>query len=88
MVSEVSENLEYVIKFLKEHFTAYVEPNDDCIDVYFDSYWKFPEELMTDMINNMPDKSDYYIRCLSVEYGTMYHNLAYCSNETEGWIDV
>lgn len=72
------ENLNYIQEFLKNRLKAdihYVE--DEMLEACFDSRWTFPESIMTDMCNGLPNKKDddLYIRCLSVEYGCLYHDL-------------
>lgn len=84
--SENEENLKYVEKFLNENFDADAEIYDDSIDAYFSSKWVFPEELMDKMYEGLPDKEDFYARCLSVEYGCDY--VAYHKCEEGGWYVV
>ena len=72
------ENIYHVEEYLKERFDADTdvwESNNDeyVINAWFESKWTFPEEAMDDMLQTMPDKLDIYMRCLSVEYGCLYH---------------
>ena len=80
------EVLDIISKFLKENFDADVEIEDDYLDAYFDSKWTFPLEAMEELFNTIPKQEDFYIRCLSVEYGCMYHALWYC--DKNGWHDT
>ena len=82
--SETKENLDAVISFFNENIKFYdCDANDNCLDIFFDSKWEFPEELMKKLFEAIPNKSDIYMRCLSVEYGCMYHALWYC--DSDGW---
>lgn len=85
--SEDKNNLQYIKNFLEEniiHVDTYLD--DNYIEAYFDSKWTFPEEVMKDMFKDIPNKDDIFIRCLSVEYGCLYHALWIC--EKEGWREV
>ena len=42
---------------------------------------------MNRLYEGIPNKEDIYMRCLSVEYGCLYHALWICENE-EGWDEV
>ena len=82
--SETRENLDAVITFFNNNLKYYdYEDNGDSLDISFDSRWVFPEELMEELFEAIPNKSDIYMRCLSVEYGCMYHALWYC--DESGW---
>lgn len=82
--SETRENLDAVITFFNNNLKYYdYEDNGDSLDISFDSRWVFPEELMEELFKAIPNKSDIYMRCLSVEYGCMYHALWYC--DEDGW---
>ena len=82
--SEDRENLDTVIKFFDSNIIYYgCDDNDDSLDIFFDSKWTFPEELMQELYEVIPNQSDIYMRCLSVEYGCMYHALWYC--DESGW---
>lgn len=82
--SETRENLDAVITFFNNNLKYYdYEDNGDSLDISFDSRWVFPEELMEELFEAIPNKSDIYMRCLSVEYGCMYHALWYC--DENGW---
>ena len=82
--SETRENLDSVITFFNNNLKYYdYEDDGDSLDISFDSRWVFPEELMDELFEAIPNKSDIYMRCLSVEYGCMYHALWYC--DEDGW---
>lgn len=82
--SEDEQNIEAILVFFTKHFAYYdCDPSDDSLDIYFESSWTFPEELMEELFEAIPNKQDIYMRCLSVEYGMMYHALWYC--EEDGW---
>lgn len=87
-----SENPEN-IKTIKEFFenwnydgSASYEGDDISCDVYFNSRWTFPMDEMIKLHNKIPDKSDIYMRCLSYEFGELYHDLLV--DEGEGWYSV
>lgn len=81
-------NIEYIRNFLQEEFDSIdIYEDSDFIDAYFDSKWVFPEEIMNRLYEGIPNKEDIYMRCLSVEYGCLYHALWVCENE-EGWDEV
>ena len=82
--SETRENLDSVIAFFTNNLKYYDHEDDgDSLYISFDSRWVFPEELMEELFEAIPNKSDIYMRCLSVEYGCMYHALWYC--DEDGW---
>ena len=82
--SETRENLDSVITFFNNNLKYYdYEDDGDSLDISFDSRWVFPEELMEELFEAIPNKSDIYMRCLSIEYGCMYHALWYC--DENGW---
>lgn len=85
--SEDPKNIEYIREFLKDNFEADIDWDDDYVNGYFDSRWTFPEELMNDMYDNIPNKKDIYMRCLSVEYGCLYHALNVADSDG-GWREV
>ena len=82
--SETRENLDSVITFFNNNLKYYdYEDDGNSLDISFDSRWVFPEELMEELFEAIPNKSDIYMRCLSIEYGCMYHALWYC--DENGW---
>lgn len=82
--SENSENIECILNFFNDwDNVCHGESTEDTIELYFESKWEFPEEEMINLYQLIPNKSDIYMRCLSVEYGCMYHSLWYC--DEDGW---
>lgn len=78
------ENIETILDFFCKTFYNFdCEDCDEFLNIEFDSKWTFPEEIMQELFESIPDKSDIYMRCLSVEYGCMYHALWYC--DEDGW---
>lgn len=83
--TEDYNNYGYVKEFLTKEFKADIyEDSGTTIEACFDSKWTFPENLMKEMFENYPNKKDVYMRCLSVEYGCLYHALWVCDDE-DGW---
>lgn len=84
--SENRENLNTILEFFDEKVSYYdCNDNHDSLDIFFDSKWVFPIDLMNELYEAIPDKSDIYMRCLSVEYGCLYHALWVC--DSNGWIE-
>jgi hypothetical protein len=77
------ENLKYIADFLDTHFDETADVDGEFLYAIFESKWTFPEELMEDLYNNLPDKDDIYMRCLSYEFGNEYHELMIC--DENGW---
>lgn len=88
VTSQDKNNIDYIEKFLQEEFD-YIDiyKDSDFLEAYFESRWVFPENIMKDMFEGIPNKNDVFMRCLSVEYGDLYHALWICENE-EGWVEV
>lgn len=88
VTSQDKNNIDYIEKFLQEEFD-YIDiyKDSDFLEAYFESRWVFPENIMKDMFKGIPNKNDVFMRCLSVEYGDLYHALWICENE-EGWVEV
>jgi len=84
--SEKKENIKTIERFLIDTFEGDVDSDDESVTAYFDSKWTFPEELMNKLFEILPDKSDIYMRCLSVEYGCDY--VAYHKCEENGWYNA
>ena len=84
--SKDSKNLETVENFFKNWHNADLERDNNTIDCYFESRWTFPEAEMNKLYNEIPNKDDIYMRCLSVEYGNLYHALWIC--DKNGWKEV
>ena len=81
------ENIDAVKNFFEENIVYFdCDDNDECLAIFFDSKWTFPEDLMQELFEAIPDKSDIYMRCLSVEYGCLYHALWVC--DSDGWKEV
>lgn len=81
------ENLQVINDFFENWTNANIDWYDaEEIDVYFESKWVFPEKIMQELYEKIPDKSNIYMRCLSVEYGCMYHALWECGED--GWKEV
>ncbi len=84
--SEDEKNIDTIVKFFEDIYDADCEVSDDNVDVYFDSKWEFPEEEMRKLYESLPNKDNIYMRCLSVEYGNLYHALWIC--DENGWSEV
>lgn len=85
--SEDPENIECILNFFNDwDNVCHGESTEDTIELYFESKWEFPEELMQKLFESIPDKSDIYMRCLSVEYGTDY--VAYYKCDETGWKQI
>lgn len=82
--TEDSNNKTYIQKFIKDNFHSDLEEVDsNFLEGYFDSRWTFPEELMNDLYNGLPNKEDIDITVLSVEWGTYY--CAFHTCDSTGW---
>lgn len=81
--SKNRKNIEVIINFFRNWFYSEIDDSNTSIDIYFQSKWVFPEEHMINLYESIPDKSDIYMRCLSAEYGLMYHALWEC--DEFGW---
>lgn len=66
--SENPENMKYIENFFKD-LGEVERVNDEKLEVFFDSKWRFPEEMMNKLYVNLPDKSSINMTCLSVEWG-------------------
>ena len=87
VVSQNRKNIDAVKNFFEDNIVYFdCNDNDECLDIFFDSKWTFPEDLMQELFEAIPDKSDIYMRCLSVEYGCLYHALWVC--DSDGWKEV
>ena len=81
--SENSENLKYVEAFFKD-LGDVERVDDENLEVYFDSKWRFPEGEMNKLYINLPDKSSINMTCLSIEWGCFYCQFHIC--DKGGWI--
>lgn len=85
--SDDKKNLEYVENFFDNEYRATtVCKIDNYVEADFESYWYFPEDAMNDLYDGLPNKNDIFMRCLSVEYGNLYHALWVCNSN--GWHEV
>lgn len=82
--SEDPENIKYILEFFNDwDDVCHGESTEDTVELYFESKWIFPKEEMFELYQGIPNKNDIYMRCLSVEYGMMYHALWEC--DEDGW---
>lgn len=66
-------NIKHLREWCKENLDGSLELIDDeCFEYYFDSRWDFPEQEMIEMVDELPNKDDIYIRVLSVEEANCY----------------
>ena len=71
--SQDSANIKHLRAWCKENLDGCLELIDDeCFEYYFDSRWDFPEQEMIEMVDELPNKDDIYIRVLSVEEAGCY----------------
>lgn len=84
--TEDSANVEVIKNFFDNWSGSDYEESDNQIDVYFDSNWDFPKKEMDNLFELIPNKANIYMRCLSVEYGNLYHALWVC--DEDGWREV
>lgn len=84
--TEDSDNYICIKRFLETALKADLyEQDGTTIEATFESKWTFPENLMKELYDNLTNKEDIYMRCLSVEYGCYYHALWVC--DEDGWIE-
>lgn len=84
--SKDRNNIKIALDFFHNWPYAEIEDSDTSIDVYFDSKWVFPEEKMNELFSLIPNKDDINMRCLSYEFGNLYHALWVC--DEDGWREV
>lgn len=84
--SEDRQNIDTIINFFNNWPYADIEDSDTSVDVYFESRWVFPEEEMKKLYDSIPNKDDIYMRCLSYEFGNLYHALWVCDENV--WREV
>lgn len=71
--SEDPANITHLREWCKENLDGSLELIDnECFEYYFDSRWDFPEQEMMEMVYELPNKDDIYIRVLSVEETNCY----------------
>jgi hypothetical protein len=82
------ENIEYIQTFFEKNFIGcdIYDSCDTSLNIRFDSCWVFPDELMEELLEGIPNKEDIYMRCMSIEYGCLYHELWIC--EGDNWKSV
>lgn len=74
------------INYIKDFFNSIgdiEEISNNDLEIYFDSRWSFPEELMDKLYNNLPNKQDIDMTCLSIEWGCFYCAFHHC--DENGW---
>lgn len=81
--SDDPQNIKVIKDFFENQHRAYLEECDSNIDCYFESRGTFPEAEMNELYEKLPNKDDINMRCLSVEYGCLYHALWVC--DKDGW---
>lgn len=82
--SEDYNNFDYIKKFLNEYFKVNdLDEDGPSIIIKFESKWTFPEELMNKLFDNLPNKKDIDMICLSIEWGCFYCEFHTC--EANGW---
>lgn len=81
--SENPDNISKVMEFFKENWNYYDfdEVDSENLTIYFDSKWDFPELQMIDLVNNLPDKENVSMTCLSTEWGNMYAEFHYFNGQ-------
>ena len=84
--SEDRDNIKTILEFFHDWPYAEMEDSGESADIYFDSKWVFPEDQMNELFNLVPNKDDIYMRCLSYEFGNLYHALWIC--DEDGWREV
>lgn len=83
--SEDNKNIEFIVEFInKEIPYADIENIDNSeLEVYFDSKWTFPKDIMNELFKGIPNKDDIEMTCLSVEWGCYYCEFNFC--DSNGW---
>lgn len=80
--SEDYNNIEYIKDFFDSKGDVEESTNNE-LNIFFDSKWTFPDDLMDKLYNNLPNKQDINMTCLSVEWGNLYCEFHYC--DSDGW---
>ena len=84
--TEDKDNMDYFlacIKEMDEDDTKITHSDDMMLEVTFLSKWTFPEEEMDKLYKGIPNKDEFSITCLSVEWGQLYCQFATCNKD--GW---
>jgi hypothetical protein len=86
--SDDPENMKYITSFFEKNFDIYNvwDQNDNYMNLNFESKWAFPQDIMDELAEGIPNKENIFMRCLSVEYGNLYHELLI--NDGYNWKSV
>lgn len=85
--TEDPKNLEAITKFFNEEFyhsSSIDDKGENQMTVYFDSRWDFPIDAMNRLLDDIPNKKDLELTCLSVEWGCYY--CAFHTFEDGSWV--
>lgn len=81
------ENLKYIEDYFRTNYSYITndidELSDSLVKIYFESKWDFPEGIVNDLFNGVPDKDNIYMRCLSSEWDHAY--CAFHTCDSNGW---
>lgn len=66
IVEQISKKLEEL--FAEDLYGEITYEDDEIIEGYFESRWRFPDDIFDDFFEEFKDDS-IYMRCLSEEYG-------------------
>lgn len=84
--SRDKENINTILNYFHNWPYSEIENSGESVDVYFSSRWTFPEKEMNELFEIIPNKDDIHMRCLSYEFGNLYHALWIC--DEDGWREV
>lgn len=83
--SEDSKNLEYITNFIEDNLdVSNVYEDEEILTINFYSKWYFPESIMDELYEGIPNKKDVSMVCFSVEWGNFYSAFHIC--DSEGWV--
>lgn len=83
--SEDSKNLEYITNFIEDNLdVSNVYEDEEILTINFYSKWDFPESIMDELYEGIPNKKDVSMVCFSVEWGNFYSAFHIC--DSEGWV--
>ena len=83
--SEDSKNLEYITNFIEDNLdVSNVYEDEEILTINFYYKWDFPESIMDELYEGIPNKKDVSMVCLSVEWGNFYSAFHIC--DSEGWV--